>query len=346
MSDAIPIDLPAPFRVSRLISSLWIPTAIHAAAALGVAEVLADGPRSSAEVARAVGAHPGALRRLLRALVVLELCKQTEDDAFELTELGACLREGVRDSVRSWALLWGGPTTMHAWGRLVDCVRTGDPVPTLEGRGSTFDELARDPARLADFNRSMVEMTKPIAGAIPLAYDFSGIRTIVDVGGGHGQLLPPILAQHADMKGIVFDLPHCRDGALRIFEKTRLAERCEFVGGSFFEAVPAGADAYILKSVIHDWDDDRAAAILRTCRAAMHGGSRVLLVEPVASTRMGTSPFDHMVASADMNMLVVAGGKERTEAEFRALLEAAGLRLTRVVPTIAMLSVIEARLPA
>jgi SAM-dependent methyltransferase len=333
--------IPAPFQLSRMISSLWVPQAINTAATLGVADALADGPRRSEDVAGTLGAHPGALHRLLRALVVLGLCTQTADGAFELTPLGACLRTGVRDSVRNWAVLWGSETMWRAWGRFGDCVRTGDSVPRLEGRG-TFDGLAADPESAAAFNQSMVEMTRPLAGAIPMAYDFSGIRTIVDVGGGYGQLLPPILARHPEMRGIVFDLPHCRDGALRVFAKTRLADRCEFVGGSFFESVPAGADAYILKSVIHDWDDDQSRTILATCRRSMRPDSRLLLVEPVVPERMGTSAFDEMVVSADLNMLVVAGGRERTEAEFRSLLEAAGLRLARVVPTIAMLSVIEA----
>lgn len=344
MAIEIPSDLPPPFRVSRLISSLWVPQAICTAAKLGIPDALADGPRRSDDLARTLGTHAGALHRLMRALVVLELCTQTEDGAFALTLLGACLRTGVRDSVRSWALLWGSETTLHAWARLADCVQSGDSVPTLEGRTDPFEAMGERPETVAAFNQSMVDMTRPIAGAIPLAYDFAGIATLVDVGGGYGQLLPPILAQQPDMRGIVFDLPRCRDGALRVFEKTKLASRCEFVAGSFFaDALPAAKDAYILKSVIHDWDDARSLVILKNCRAAMGAGSRLLLVEPVVPERMGSSPFDEMLVSADLNMLVVTGGRERTEAEFRALLAAAGLHLTRVVETIAMLSVLEAR---
>jgi hypothetical protein len=343
--ESFPAELPAPFRLSRMMSSVWVPQAIYAAAALGVADALADGPKPSAELARLVDAHPDALHRLLRALVALELCTLTDDGAFALTPLGACLRAGTRDSARAWVLLTGNQVTWGAWGRLIDCVRTGESVPQLDGRESAFDLLTASPEAGATFNQSMVDGTKRLAPAIPLAYDFSGIRAVVDVGGGYGALLPPILATDPAMRGIVVDLPRCREGALRVFEKTGVAERCEFVGGSFFDAgtLPAGADAYLLKSVIHDWDDSRALGILRNCRAAMRPDSRVLVIEPIAPDRPGSSPYDAMIVSTDLNMLVNAGGQERTETEFRALLDAAGLTVTRIVPTLALLSVIEAR---
>src|SRR5262245_46268896 len=341
---SMPAEIPLPFQLSRMMSSLWVPQALYTAAALGVADALAGGPRSSADVARAVGAHPEALHRLLRALVALGLCSTTDDGAFELTPLGACLRSGTRESVRSWALLMGSPMVWGSWGRLIDCVRTGESVPRLDGFESAFYLIQAHPAEAAIFDQSMTELTRHLAGAIALGYDFSGIRTLVDVGGGYGALLPPILAAHPEMRGVVFDLPHCRDGALRLFDETRLAHRCEFVGGRFFETVaPAGADAYIMKSVIHDWDDERSVAILRNIRAAMGEASRLLVVEPIVPDRPGSSPFDAMVAGTDLNMLVVAGGRERTAAEFRALVGRAGLRVERIVTTPATMSVIEAR---
>jgi O-methyltransferase domain/Dimerisation domain len=339
-----PAELPLPFRLSRMMSSLWVPQAIYTAAALGVADALADGPRRSEDVAGTVGAHPGALHRLLRALVALELCAVTDDGAFALTPLGACLRAGTRESVRSWALLMGSPMCWGAWGRLIDCMRSGESVPQLDGWGSAFDFRATHPAESAIFDQAMVEMTRHLAGAIAMSYDFAGIRTLVDVGGGHGALLPPILKTHPAMRAVVFDLPSCRDGALRLFDKTGLGDRCEFVGGSFFESVsPAGADAYIVKSVVHDWDDEHGTAILRAIRAAMGADSRLLVVESIVPDRPGTSPYDAMIASTDLNMLIVTGGKERTAAEFRGLLDAAGLSVTRIVRTPAAMSVIEAR---
>jgi hypothetical protein len=246
--------------------------------------------------------------------------------------------------VRSWALLIGSPMVWNSWGRLIDCVRSGESIPQLDGWGSAFDFRQTHPAESAIFDQAMVEMTRHLADAIAVGYDFSGIRTLVDVGGGYGALLPPILKTHPEMRGVVFDQPSCRDGALRLFEKTGLADRCEFVGGTFVESVsPAGADAYILKSVIHDWDDEHSLAILRTIRAAMGERSRLLVVEPIVPDCPGTSPYDAMIASTDLNMLVVTGGRERTEAEFRALLDAAGLPVTRIVQTPATMSIVEAR---
>jgi len=333
--------IPLPFQLSRLVTSYWVPQSIHAAAVLGVADLLADGPKPSDDVARAVGAHPGAVRRLLRALVVLELCTQTDDGAFALTPLGACLRSDTRDSIRSWVLLVGGEAVWRSWGRLLACVRTGDSVPKQDGTGP-FDQMAAQPETAAVFNQSMVELTRHLAPAVAASYDFSGLRTIVDVGGGYGALLPPILRAYPDMRGVVFDLPHCREGAQRLFEKTGLQDRCEFVAGSFFADPLPRADAYLVKSVLHDWDDERSVALLRSIRAAMHERARLLVVEPIVPERTGSSPFDAMLAASDLSMLVVTGGRERTEAEFRGLVEAAGLRVARVVPTPAAMSVIEA----
>lgn len=334
-------DIPLPFQLSRMLTSAWVPQAIYAVAALGIADVLADGPKRSDELAKAVGAHPGALHRLMRALVVLELCAETGDSGFQLTPLGACLRSDSPDSIRSWALLWGGHMWPY-WGRLLDCVRTGETARKLVDGTESFEDRAWDPETARVFDQSMVELTRQIARAVVAAYDFWGVRTLVDVGGGYGELLAAVLAAHQSMRGVVFDLPRCRDGAIRMLEEKGVAERTEFVGGSFFEAVPAGADAYLLKSVIHDWNDERSVTILKSCRAAMGAGSRLLLVELVVPERAGSSPLGWRIVGSDLNMLVMTGGRERTEAEFRRLLEAAGLRVARVVATPSALSVIEA----
>jgi O-methyltransferase domain/Dimerisation domain len=343
MSDHSVPSLPLPFQLSRMVASLWVPRVVYAAAALGIADVLADGAKRSPDVAGAVGAHPGALRRLLRAMVVLELCTEADDDTFALTPLGACLRAGTRDSVRSWALLMGSPMCWESWGRIVDCVRTGEPVPQLAAGMETFQFLeTHHPEAFAVFDDAMVEMTRHLAGAIAVSYDFSDIATVVDVGGGYGSLLVGILKAYPTLRGTVADLPHCREGALRLFEKAQVADRAEFVAQSMFEAVPAGADAYVFKSVIHDWNDDQSVAILRTCRAAMRREARLLLIEVVVSERLTGSPLEAMCVGTDLNMLVNSGGRERTEAEFRMIIERAGLRVTRVITTLAALSVIEA----
>lgn len=344
MSHGLPRELPPPFQLSRMMSSLWIPQAIFTAAALGVADALADGPRRSEEVARTVGAHPGALHRLLKALVAIELCSVTPDGAFDLTPVGRCLRSGTRESVRSWALLMGSPMCWGGWGRLIECVRSGESVPQLDGWETSFDFRETHPAEAAVFDQAMVELTRHLAVAIAAGYDFAGIRTLVDVGGGYGALLPPIVKANPGLRATVFDQASCREGALRLFEKTGIADRCAFVAGSFFEAVaPPGADAYLLKSIIHDWDDAHGVAILGAVRAAMGTGSRALVVEPIVPDHAGSSPYDVMIAGTDLNMLVMTGGRERTEAEFRALLDASGLSVTRIESTPAAMSVIEAR---
>ena len=337
-----PMPMPLPFVLSRMITSYWIPQSIYAAAALGVADVLADGPKPSPAIARAVGADADALHRLMRALVALELCTADDDGAFALTPLGACLRSDTSDSMRSWALLLGSERHWHSWGRLVECIKTGRSVPELDGR-DTWVEPSGDPTASDTFNQSMVQLTRHIAGAVAVSYDFSAFRRIVDVGGGFGALLPPILKANPTLRGTVFDLPRCRDGARAIAEKTRLADRYDFVGGDFFVDPLPKADAYIIKSVIHDWDDERSIAILRNIRAAMGPESRVLVVEPIAPDRPGSTPFDAMMAHTDLNMLVATGGRERTESDFRALIEKSGFDVTRIVPTPATMSIIEGR---
>src|SRR5262245_21848740 len=333
-----------PSSLSRLMSSLWVPQAIFTAAALGIADVLAEHPTTSDHLAIAVGAHPGALHRLLKGLVALELCTTTVDGAFALTPSGAALRSGTSDSVRSWVLLMGSPMVWGAWGRLIDCVRSGESIPQLDGWETAFDFRESHPAEGAIFDRAMAEMTRRVAGGIAAGYDFTGIATLVDVGGGSGALLPPILEGCPDMRATVFDLAGSRDDALRLFTETGSAARCDFVAGSFFETVsPAAADAYVVKSVLHDWDDARAVAILRTIRSAMARRSRLLVIEPIAPDRPGSSPHDAMIAATDLNMLIATGGRERTPAEFRTLLGTAGLHVTRVVQTPAAMSIIEAR---
>src|SRR5215475_12068528 len=330
-------ETPPRLRLTRLILSLWAPQSIHAAAALGIPDLIAGGPRRSDELAQACGAHPGALYRLMRALVTLELCTQTEDGAFALTPLGDFLRTDSPYSARSWALLMGGRYVWHGWECLVDCVRTGQPAPKLLGEKETFEAMAADPQGAAIFYQAMVEMTRQSAGALIEAYDFSGIHRLVDVGGGYGVLLAAILEAYPEMQGKVFDLQHCQEGATRLFAERGVAGRAEFVAGSFFDSVPSGADAYILKSVIHDWDDEQSLTIFKNCCAAMperperKDGARLLLIEPTVPERVGSSSHDGVIVGSDLNMLVMTGGRERTEAEFRELLEASGLRIARIV---------------
>jgi hypothetical protein len=337
-------DVPPPLRLSRMIMSAWVPQAIYSAAVLRVPDQLAAGRRASRDVAEAVGAPAENVHRLLRALVMLELCTEDEPGVFALTPMGRLLCADDPSSVRSWALLWGRPSIWAGWGRLADAVRTGQTAPQLLAGKGTFEWMAEDPEGLEIFNRSMAELTRRHALAVAAAYDFAGIRRIVDVGGGYGALLLPILAQHPEMTGVVFDLASSREGALRLLESAGLRERCEFAPGDFFQSVPGGADAYLIKSVIHDWNDEKSLALLRSCRAAMGRDARLLLVEPLAPETVGTSTTDALIVGSDLNMLLMTGGSERTEAQYRALIEAAGLRVSRVVPTRTAMSIVEARI--
>jgi len=336
-----PAALPARFQLTRMISSVWIPQALYAAAKLGVPDALAGGPQPSEKVALAVNAHPVATLRLLRALAALGLVTHREDGAFELTPLGRALTADAPDSVRSWALLWGGPMMWEPWGKLAECVRTGEMAPKLmSGIDTPFELMERHPEDAAHFNRSMLELTRGLAPALPASYDFSGARQIVDVGGGFGALLPPILRAHPTLRAVVYDLERCAEGSRELFAREGLAERCEFRAGDFFASVPGGADFYLLKSVIHDWDDARSVQILKRCREALSGHAKLLVLEWPVPERVG--PQDVGIVGTDLNMLVMVGGIERTLAEYRSLASAAGLRVTRVIPTPVGMHVIEA----
>jgi hypothetical protein len=237
----------------------------------------------------------------------------------------------------------GGEMVWRSWGQFVECVHTGVPAPKLLDGMDTFEQIQANPTAAAVFDESMAELTRHLGGAVAQSYDFAGISQLIDIGGGYGALLPPILEANQSLRGAVFDMAHCRDGALRLFDNVQLADRFEFITGSFFESVPAGADAYLMKSVIHDWDDEKSLAILRNCRAAMHKDSRLLIVEVIVPEEIGISPLDAMIAGADLNMLVSTGGCERTEAAYRQLIEAAGLDIAQIVATPAAFSIIEAR---
>ncbi len=333
--------LPPQFLLTEMMLSLWVPQALHAAAELGVADAMGSEAKPSEEIAKAVGAHPGALHRLLRALTVIGVCEEKDDGAFRLTPLGECLRAEGPDTVRSWALLMGSREIWRVWGRLADCVRTGEHVWKLEGT-DPFTWLQQNPEEGAIFNQAMFEVSKRSARAVVEAYDFSRARTIVDVGGGYGTVLAAILSANRNAKGVVFDLAHCCDGAARLFREKGLSDRAEFQEGDFFQSVLKGADLYLLKSVIHDWDDEKSTRILRNCRDAMEGSGILLVIEPVMPDRLGGSRFDNIVVASDLNMMVNTGGRERTEGEFRKLFGASGLRWNRIVRTPSSMCLLEA----
>ncbi len=294
-----------------------------AALRLGLPDRLADTARTSAELAAETQTHEPSLNRLLRALSSIGLTSEVEPGRYRLTEVGALLRRGAPDSRYAVAMVSTDASVVDGWRDLAHSVRTG--VPAFERAYGTgfFDYLTGNPELSALFNASMGDGTQDTADAIAKHYDFSRFPIVVDVGGGNGTLLAAILAAEPAVRGIVFDSPQGVAEAPSALRAAGVADRCDVVGGDFFAEVPEGGHLYLLKNIVHDWDDERAARILANCRRAMAQGGRVLLVESVLPARVDPAgPPDPYLM--DINMLVNFGGRERTEAEFHTLLRAAG----------------------
>jgi len=315
--------------------------ALYVAARLGIADLLKDGARGSEELARATGADARALHRLLRALASLGVFGEDADGRFAPSELGALLRSDVPGSLRAAAIFFGDERNWHAWGKLERSVMSGEPVRGPRGTQVFLEESARDPEGAALFNAAMTSLTSAFDAAVTAAYDFSRLGTLVDVGGGQGALISSILAANPALRGILFDIPPVIESARGRIGEAGLAGRCELVAGDFFASVPAGGDAYVLKWVIHDWDDEHSVAILGSCRRAMARDGRLLLVERVVPERVDQSADTQGIVLGDLNMLLWTGGRERTAAEYRALLASGGFTLARIVPTATQLSIIE-----
>ena len=316
--------------------------ALYVAAKLGAADVLADGPKTSEQVASSVDADADSIHRLLRALAALGVCAELDGGRFALTDLGAHLRSGVEGSVRSYVLHWAG-SMRSVWARLFHCVKYGrNPRDLVTGK-DPFESLSRNPEAERIFNDAMGEMSCLVAAGVIRSCDFSGILRLVDVGGGYGELLGSILKATPALHGVLFDRPPVLERARHYLENTGVADRCEVVSGSFFDAVPAGADAYMLKSILHDWNDTQALAILVNIRRAMNGHGKLLIVERVLPDRMETSDGHRFTTASDLLMMVAASGRERTEGEYRALLKSSGFLPTRIVATAAHYTMIEAQ---
>lgn len=325
-------------RLMQFITGHWVAAAVHAAARLGIADQLRDGPKPSDELAAAVGAHASSLYRLLRALATLGVLDETETGQFALNDVGNLLRSDHPRSMRSMALFQGADPHWRGWGSFLHSVRTGEPAfAHVHGMGF-FDYCQTDEEFAAAFNGAMTGMSALAAEAVVEAYDFSGIERLVDVGGGHGYLLSSILQNNPEMRGVVFDLPHVASGAHATMEAAGLSDRCEVIGGDFFASVPP-ANAYIAKNIIHDWDDERAVTILKNMRSSLDDKGRVLLVEAVITDDTRRS----MAILIDLEMLhATHGGRERSKDEFAELFAASGLRLQRVIETKSPFCIVEA----
>ncbi len=316
--------------IDGFINGAAMSQAMAVAAELRIPDLLTTGPKSAGELSRAAACHARSLHRLLRALAAANLCVEHDDGTFSLTAAGALLRTDAPGSMRHWAIRWGRDLWLE-WGNLRHSVRTGETARRLFKQTDGLDHLERDAAAATSFNRSMAELTRRVARGVAGCYDFSGMKRLVDVGGGHGELLGAILVACPALRGVLFDRPHAMDGARAHLENLGVAARCETATGSFFDSVPAGEDGYLLKSVIHDWDDERSAVILRNCRKAIAGDGKLLLVEQIMPDRMEPSVLHQDVTRRDLTMLIGPGGQERTTGEFRSLLETGGFALRRTV---------------
>jgi len=333
--------MPPQMLLYQMAIGHYLSRALHVIAKLGVADLLSAGARGVEELAKATETHPPSLRRVMRLLASVGVFEEKENGGFALTALGECLRADVPGSSRAMVLLFAGIGIQDSWKDLEWCVRTGEPAYRKRGAADAFAEMAKDPAQAANFDAAMADFTKMTAVAVAAAYDFTPLGTIVDVGGGNGALLLGILKAYAHLQGVVADRPDVVERAKKEIAASGLGARCRAVAIDFFREVPGGADAYVLKHVIHDWDDERARTILANCHRVVPPNGRLLLVEGVYPPRIDGSPESRGAAANDVNMLVSTGGRQRSEAEFRSLYSAAGFRLTRIVPTPARASVIE-----
>ena len=329
---------PLPAAMLNLTIGHWVARLIYIAANLKLADLLKGGPQTADQLATTTGVQAPALYRILRALASVGVFAETKGGKFKLTPLAATLQTGVPSSMRGWALMSNEKYTCDAWQELLYGVQTGEN-PFRKAHGvPVFEYLEQHPADLADFGESMTSLSGAENPTISAAYKFSGISTLVDVGGGHGSLLATILKANPKLKGVLFDQASVIARAQQDQHVTArgIAKRCRFEAGSFFEAVPTGGDAYIMKYILHDWNDEQCVKILENCRAAMNKKGRVLVVDNVIPP--GNDP--NWGKLLDIQMLII-GGRERTKKEFAAMFKLAGLKMTRIVPTKSPLSIVE-----
>lgn len=314
----------------------WVAQALGAVARLGVADQIANGPKSSAAIAAAVGADPANLRRTLRALSTVGMFSLSGQDSWSLTQLGECLRSDVPGSMRFMAMAETDHAHWASWGRFSEAVRTGQPQAEAALGCKPWDYYAQHPEDGAAFSRAMANISSLAVAPVLGSYDFSGADVIADIGGAYGALLAAVLRKEPKARGVLFDLPHIVEGATDVLGD--VASRTQRVAGNFLVDALPSANLYLLKHILHDWDDGNSLKILRAVRAAMPPGARVLIIEIMIGEPVQPGPGPFM----DLNMMVMLGGMERTSTEYGALLTQAGLKLVRTVPTPSPYAIVEA----
>lgn len=329
--------VPPQIVLFEMMVGMWVSQAIGVAARLGIADVMGTRTVGYEEIAKKVGANPEALYRLMRALSSQDIFEEVSEGKFKLTNVGRCLRSDVEDSVRAMAIFQTQFNWAH-WGELLHAVKTGETGASKVRKEPLFDFIAKTDDAQVQFDNFMVSVSKMETAAVLSVYDFSQYKVIADVGGGTGSLLASLLESAPKAKGILYDQPQVVKEAHKRFATESLKGRCEIVGGSFFDSVPAGADAYVMKHIIHDWEESLCLKILKNIRARIPANGKLILIETVVPPA-GEQHFSKLL---DLEMLVAAGGKERTAQQYKELFAKAGFKLERIVPTISMASVIEA----
>lgn len=314
-----------------LIGGFWVARSIYLAAQLGVADLFDDQPKTITQLAAATNTDPRSLYRLLRALGSVGIFTEVSDQAFALTPLGATLKSDSPGSMRYAALAQMGDDHSLGWNNGLHSLQTGEVAFDAAAGMPLWAYYAQHPELGQVFSQSMTSMGSAIAQAVAASYDFSGFNTIVDVGGAQGSLISTIMRANPHLKGILFDLPE-------IISNIQVDQKIQPVAGNFFESVPTGGDAYLMRWIIHDWNDEKSSIILKNCHQAMPNDGKLLLIESILPPGNEPSPAKFI----DMIMLLMTGGRERTEEEYRALLRSNGFELTRVIPTPSLLSIIEA----
>ncbi len=333
------MDGAAQDKALQLVGGFRVTQMVRAVIQLKIPDLVAAGPRSSDDLAASTGVKADPLRRIMRCLVTVGVFTESEDGRFGATPVSKCF-EDQPGTLRSMALMQ--PTDSYmAFGHLMHTLETGKPAFDHVFKMSRWEQLAQEPERAKLFNAAMQSGTEQSRGPIASAYDFSEVRSVIDVGGGRGTLIAGLLKAHPRLRGTVFDVEAGMADADAYLTEQGVHDRCEIVIGSFFELIPAGHDLYVLKNIIHDWNDENAIAILATCRKAMGPQARLLVVEVVMQDRAKDSADSRGIFMADVQMMVMLGGQERTEEHYAALMRAAGLRLTRVIPTDSIFQLIE-----
>jgi ubiquinone/menaquinone biosynthesis C-methylase UbiE len=323
----------------QYITGFWMSRALWVAAKLGIADLLQSGPKTADELAQATDTHAPSLYRILRALTSAGIFQKESDGRFALKPLSETLVTNAPGSVRWFIISELGQEHYPAWGNLMQSVRTGEIAFDSYFGADIWKYFTQHPEDSAVFNDSMSGITAAANEAIMSVYDFSPFKKVIDIGGGHGGLITSILKQNPEAQGVLFDAPQVIAGARQKLEANGVANRCETVAGDFFKAVPEGGDVYVMKWIIHDWEDEKAITILKNCRRHMQPNGRLIIVDCVVPE----NDEPDFSKTFDLNMMVMTGGKERTKAEFEQLLAAAGFKLLRVIPTDVPTSVVEAQ---